>query len=82
MQLALYLERQGTSYTAFARLIGTKHARTVERYAKRQQRPNAAMMQAIVAATCGAVTPNDFFDLVQVDDVEHSTPPLPLVGVQ
>jgi Asp-tRNA(Asn)/Glu-tRNA(Gln) amidotransferase B subunit len=64
MELAAYLAEQRTSYAAFARVIGSKHARTVERYAKGKQRPNAVMMAAIVQATGGRVTPNDFFGVV------------------
>lgn len=63
MELAAYLQRERTTYSAFARSIGTNHARTVERYAKGQQRPNAVMMQRITVATSGEVTPNDFFRL-------------------
>lgn len=62
MTLADFLSLHRLSYAEFARRIGSAHARTVERYAKRQQRPNAAMMTAIVVETGGLVTPNDFFD--------------------
>jgi len=63
MQLSSYLEREQITYTEFARRIGAAHAKTVQRYAKRHQRPNAAMMRAIVRETQGVVSPNDFFDL-------------------
>ena len=63
MRLADYLKSHQLSYAAFARRIGSGHARTVERYAKGMQRPNSTMMVAIVDATNGDVTPNDFFDL-------------------
>ncbi|WP_343545482.1 hypothetical protein [Sphingomonas paucimobilis] len=61
MTLADYLSEHELSYAAFGRLIGTKYARTVERYAKGQQPPNAEMLKRIYQATGGAVTPNDFF---------------------
>lgn len=63
MKLAGYMSEHALTYAEFARRIGSAHARTVERYAKGHQRPNAMMMAAIVRATGGAVTPNDFFDL-------------------
>jgi hypothetical protein len=71
MELAAYLKRERKTYSAFGLLIGTNHARTVERYAKGKQRPNAVMMQRITLATSGEVTPNDFFRLDQVAVVEH-----------
>ncbi len=61
MLLTTYLEREELSLSAFARRIGTKHARTVERYAKGLAIPNRAMMERIVKATDGAVQPNDFY---------------------
>ena len=64
MQLRLYLEQYGLSYADFARRVGSNHARTVERYAKGMQRPNAVMMKRVVRATEGAVTPNDFFGVM------------------
>jgi hypothetical protein len=63
MRLADYLRDHSLSYSEFARRIGTRHARTVERHAKGLQRPNDALMAAIFEATSGSVTPNDFFDL-------------------
>ena len=61
MTLADYLTEHKLSYAAFGRLIGTKYARTVERYAKGQQPPNPEMLRRIYDATGGAVTPNDLF---------------------
>jgi transcriptional regulator with XRE-family HTH domain len=66
MKLADLLISEGLTYSAFAHRIGSAHARTVERYAKGLQRPNAAMMEAIARETGGRVTPNDFFDLSDV----------------
>jgi len=61
MLLTEYLKREELSFSEFARRIGTKHARTVERYAKRQAIPNRVMMHRITEQTSGAVTPNDFY---------------------
>jgi transcriptional regulator with XRE-family HTH domain len=61
MTLQDYLAEKDLTLTAFAKLIGTRHARTVERYAKGQQIPDKTMMLRIVDATGSAVTPNDFF---------------------
>lgn len=69
MLLALYLTSHSLSFAEFARRIGSRHARTVERYAKQQQRPNGAMMAAIVRETQGQVTPNDFFGLPAASDL-------------
>ena len=61
--MSSYLEREGISYSEFARRIGASHAKTVQRYAKRHQRPNARMMIAIARVTGGEVRADDFFDL-------------------
>ncbi|MDB5738253.1 MAG: hypothetical protein JWO65_1921 [Sphingomonas bacterium] len=61
MQLSDYLKEQKLTLTAFAKAIGTPHARTVERYAKRKSIPNKEMMRRVTEATAGAVTANDFF---------------------
>lgn len=60
MQLQTYLEEEGITYTAFAKRIGTKHARTVERYAKGQRYPRPRMMAAIRRETAEKVTADDF----------------------
>lgn len=63
MKLATYLEHHGISFSEFARRMGTKHPRTVERYAKGQRIPSGRMMAAIVAASAGAVQPADFLSM-------------------
>lgn len=60
MQLQSYLDTEKLTYTEFARRIGTKHARTVERYAKGQRIPRPKMMGRIVRETGGQVTAADF----------------------
>jgi hypothetical protein len=67
MLLTDYLSREELSFSEFARRIGTKHARTVERYAKGQAIPNRVMMPRIVEQTAGEVRPNDFFPVSSVD---------------
>jgi hypothetical protein len=64
MQLIDYLIREKLTFTAFAALVGSKHARTVERYAKGDQIPGREMMVRIVDVTAGEVTANDFFGIV------------------
>ncbi|GGE74996.1 hypothetical protein GCM10011404_04400 [Sphingomonas prati] len=61
MQLSSYLAREGYTYLAFAKRIGSDHARTVERYAKGQSVPNRTMMRRISEVTNAEVTANDFF---------------------
>jgi hypothetical protein len=61
MQLAEYLSENSLSYAEFARRIGAKHRRTVERCAKRARTPSSRMMHAISKVTEGKVSANDFF---------------------
>lgn len=61
MQLAVYLADRKISMSAFARTIGAKNARTVQRYVKHGRLPSRAMMERITTATAGAVQPNDFY---------------------
>lgn len=61
MDLRAYLEREETTYSAFARKIGVS-PQAVQRYVKGDRRPSAEIMTTIRGATDGAVQPNDFFD--------------------
>lgn len=62
MLLETWLKDEGKiSLGEFARRIGAKNARTVQRYVKRERVPSPAMMEAISRATDGKVQPNDFF---------------------
>lgn len=61
MTLANYLASEGISLSEFAKRINAKNARTVQRYTKHGRVPSGPMMNKIVAATAGKVTPNDFF---------------------
>lgn len=72
MTLREYLDREGLTYTAFARLIGSQHARTVQRYSENHQVPNPTMMRRIAEATSNDVTPNDFFGIAVVEQLDHA----------
>lgn len=61
MDLRAYLEREETTYSAFARQIGVS-PQAVQRYVVGERRPSAEIMTAIAHATDGDVRPNDFFD--------------------
>jgi hypothetical protein len=60
MQLQKWLADERITYTDFAKRIGSKHARTVERYAKGTRFPRPKMMAAIRRETGGKVTADDF----------------------
>lgn len=66
MKLQAYLDREGLSYSEFARRAGTPHARTIERIAKGQKVPGDRMLRSILAASNCEVTPNDFYDVPSV----------------
>lgn len=60
MKLAVYLADNGVSLSAFARQVGAKNARTIQRYTKHGRVPSGTMMARIMAETNGMVRPNDF----------------------
>lgn len=60
MQLATYLAAENISLSEFARRIGAKNARTVQRYTKHGQIPGGKMMAKIMRETGGKVQPADF----------------------
>lgn len=60
MQLATYIKAAGISLEEFARRIGAKNGRTVQRYTKHGRIPSGAMMARIQVATDGKVQPADF----------------------
>jgi transcriptional regulator with XRE-family HTH domain len=62
MQLSDYLRQSELTDEAFGELIGRDRS-SVYRLKNGQTKPTADVLQAIVHATEGAVTPNDFFDL-------------------
>lgn len=61
MKLHLYLSENKITEAAFAEAIGVTRI-SVARY-KAGRVPEAEVMDRIIEATSGAVTPNDFFDL-------------------
>jgi transcriptional regulator with XRE-family HTH domain len=67
MQLADYLAAQGLSLNEFARRVGAKNARTIQRYTKHGRTPSGRMMAEIARVTNGAVQPNDFFPVAQAN---------------
>jgi transcriptional regulator with XRE-family HTH domain len=62
MQLSDYLKENELTDEAFGEKIGRDRS-SVYRLKNSQTKPTADVLQAIVNATGGAVTPNDFFDL-------------------
>lgn len=64
MTLEQYLEREAISLAEFARRIGAKNARTVQRYVKGLRRPSMPMMDKITRETGGAVQASDYLDAV------------------
>lgn len=66
MKLSDFLAARGMSLSEFARLIGAKNARTVQRYTKHGRIPSGGMMAKIAIVTGGEVQPNDFFDAITI----------------
>lgn len=59
MTLGDYLRSKGETHDAFARRVGV-HAVTVSKWATGAMRPSWPKLEAITAATSGAVTAADF----------------------
>ena len=64
MKLADWLKRKNLSHRAFAKRIGRPQP-TISRYVSGERIPNTDMMGLIYKATGGAVSANDFYDLVR-----------------
>lgn len=62
MKLADWLREQGLTQEAFGRRIEVQ-PQSVYRYCSGKRVPDDDVMRRIIAATDGAVTPNDFFGL-------------------
>lgn len=75
MQLRDYLLSANETYAGFARRIGVSNAKVVARYAKGERIPDRLVMPRIVAATAGAVQPNDFFDAPAAEQPSAALPP-------
>ena len=57
---------EGLTYMSLAELLGVSHE-SASRYCKGRRIPAPDIMSRIVAATAGAVQPNDFYDLPELD---------------
>jgi transcriptional regulator with XRE-family HTH domain len=66
MKLKDYLTQRKITSSAFAKVIGVETS-TVTRLASGETVPSPRVMRAIIAATGGLVTPNDFFNLPSSD---------------
>lgn len=62
MKLADFLKQRDITAQTFAERIG-RYPSTVTRLLSGKHTPDAATMKAIIEATEGLVTPNDFFEL-------------------
>lgn len=62
MKLAEYLSNNGLTQKAFGDRIKTSQV-AVNRYLTGRRVPEPDVMERIIAATCGDVTANDFFDI-------------------
>lgn len=62
MRLSDYLEKNRLTQTEFAKLIDADQGQ-IARYISGDRLPRRDVMQKIIDATAGAVTPNDFFDV-------------------
>lgn len=61
MKLGAWLDQQNLSQSAFSRSIGVRPA-TINRYVLGKRLPDHYVMQLIMTATGGAVTPKDFYE--------------------
>ena len=75
MKLADYLVERQINHRAFAAQIGVSQA-AVTRYVNGDRIPNRQTMRAIVTATDGRVTPNDFLAAAHAPPA----PPFPISG--
>jgi len=60
MTLRDYLAEECLSYGAFAKKIGVKNGRTVQRYVEGVRYPRPHLLATIARVTNGKVQPNDF----------------------
>ncbi|MDB5733182.1 MAG: hypothetical protein JWQ03_3077 [Variovorax sp.] len=67
MQLATYLSQRSISLGEFARQIGARNARTVQRYTKHGRIPSGQMLAQIHRATNGLVTVEDFLPSTEAE---------------
>jgi transcriptional regulator with XRE-family HTH domain len=62
MRLSDYLNQLDVTDEDFGRKVGRDRS-SIYRLKNGQQKPSAELLQSILDATAGAVTPNDFFDV-------------------
>lgn len=72
MKLAAYLSQNGIDEISFASTLGVS-AKAIRHWVSGNRTPRREQMQKIISATKGAVSPNDFHELV-----ETNGPPLGL----
>jgi N-methylhydantoinase A len=72
VKLDSFLKEKGWSPSYFARLAKTNPS-TIHRIVLGKVKPSPATMARIVAATGGAVKPNDFYDLASAPESESQT---------
>lgn len=65
MKLSEWIKANGETYESFGKRIG-KTRQAVHRYCADMRIPRPSDMAAITAATCGAVTINDFYDAADI----------------
>jgi transcriptional regulator with XRE-family HTH domain len=61
MSLADYLRKNNLSPSEFASLCGVKNAETVRKWLRGDRIPRAEMMQRIIKASSGHVSPSSFY---------------------
>ncbi len=68
MDFDQWIKSEKLTYEEAAKRIQVATAKTAWRYAKRVQRPDPEVMVRIFRATGGRVTPNDFYDLPDLEE--------------
>ncbi len=72
MKLGIWLDKEKIAPSEFARRIN-RTAETVRRYVGGDRIPDRDTMPLVVEQTAGAVLPNDFYDLRDIDHACFAT---------